>query len=252
MFRSLYKTVARPVTLFKSFNTPIPHQILIAKPRLLPTTQTKYFASIKMADTKTFIEAVKGRRTYYDLKAESPIPDSRIEEIVKTAIEVLPSSFNSQSARLVLLYGDHHKKLWDITRDALFAFIPEEQKESTGARISGFKNAYATILFFEDSAPIKELQAAFAPYADKFPQWSEHTSAIHQFFLWTALEAEGFGANLQHYSPIIDDKVKEEWGVDKDYRLIAQLVFGTPNSPPGDRPKLVTLKPLEETFRIFK
>lgn len=252
MFRSLYKTVARPAISFKPFNTSLPHQIPKLPLLPIPTTQTKHLASIKMADTKSFLQAIKDRRTYYDLKAESPIPDSRIEEIVKTAITTLPSSFNSQSARLVLLYGDHHKKLWDITKDSLFAIIPEEQREATAGRISGFRNAYATILFFEDPAPIKELQAAFAPYADKFPQWSEHTSAIHQFALWTALEAEGFGANLQHYNPIIDDKVKEEWGVDKDYRLIAQLVFGTPNSPPGDRPKIVTFKPIEETFRIFK
>lgn len=205
-----------------------------------------------MADTKTFLQAVKDRHTYYDLKAESPIPDSRIEEIVKTAITSLPSSFNSQSARLVLLYGDHHKKLWDITKDTLFSIIPEAQQESTGARIAGFRNAYATILFFEDPQPVKELQDAFPTYSEKFPQWSEHTSAIHQFTLWTALEAEGFGANLQHYSPLIDDKVKEEWGVDKSYRLIAQLVFGTPNSGPQNRPQIATLKPIEETFRIFK
>ncbi|EPS41602.1 hypothetical protein H072_4475 [Dactylellina haptotyla CBS 200.50] len=205
-----------------------------------------------MADTKPFLQAVKDRRTYYDLKSESPISNERIQEIVKTAITSLPSSFNSQSARLVLLLNDHHKKLWDITKDSLLAIIPEAQHEQTIGRITGFKNAYATIMFFEDPQPIKELQTAFPTYADKFPQWSEHTSAIHQFTLWTALEAEGFGANLQHYSPIIDDKVKEEWGVDKSYKLVAQLVFGTPNSGPGDRPKLVTLKPLEETFKVFE
>ncbi|KAJ6262655.1 hypothetical protein Dda_3467 [Drechslerella dactyloides] len=205
-----------------------------------------------MADKKSFLEAVKARHTYYDLKDESPIPDERIEELAKTAITSCPSSFNSQSARLVLLLGDHHKKLWDITLDTLLAIIPKEQQEATTGRITGFRKAYGTILFLEDPQPIRELQTAFALYADKFPVWSDHTSAIHQFTLWTALEAEGFGANLQHYNPLIDDKVKEEWGIDKSYRLVAQLVFGAPNSGPQVRPEIVTLKPLEETFRVFK
>ncbi|KAK6540632.1 hypothetical protein TWF694_008026 [Orbilia ellipsospora] len=204
-----------------------------------------------MADTKTFLQAVKDRHTYYDLKDESPISNDRIQEIVKTAIQSVPSTFNAQSARLVLLLNDHHKKLWDIALDGLLAILPEAQKEYTTNRITGFRKAYATILFFEDPAPTKELQAAFPAYAHNFPTWSEHTSAMHQFTLWTALEAEGFGANLQHYSPIIDDKVKEEWGVDKDYKLIAQLVFGAPNSGPQTRQQIVTHKP-EEQFRVFE
>ncbi|KAF3935403.1 hypothetical protein ABW20_dc0102919 [Dactylellina cionopaga] len=207
-----------------------------------------------MADTKPFLQAIKDRHTYYNLKAESPIPDDRIKEIAKIAIQSLPSSFNAQSTRLVLLLNDHHKKLWDITKDTLLAILPEAQHEATTGRITGFKNAYGTILFFEDPQPIKELEAAFPTYAERFAPWSEHTSAIHQFTLWTALEAEGFGANLQHYNPLIDDKVKEEWGVDKSYRLIAQLVFGTPNegSTNNPRPAVVTFKPIEETFRVFE
>lgn len=30
-------------------------------------------------------------------------------------------------------------------------------------------------------------------YAAMFPNWSEHTSGMHQLVLWTALETEGFG-----------------------------------------------------------
>jgi uncharacterized protein len=65
-------------------------------------------------------------------------------------------------------------------------------------------------------------------YADKFPQWSEHTSAMHQYALWVAFEAEGLGCNLQHYNPLPDQKVSETWGVPLEWSLKAQLVFGTP------------------------
>lgn len=73
---------------------------------------------------------------------------------------------------------------------------------------------------------MKGFQKNVPLYADKFPQWSEHTSAMHQFVIWTALEAEGLGANLQHYNPVIDEKVAARFDVPKEWTLIAQLVFG--------------------------
>lgn len=49
---------------------------------------------------------------------------------------------------------------------------------------------------------------------------------MHQYVLWTALEAEGAGANLQHYNPLVDAKVQSTWNVDPAWELKAQLVFG--------------------------
>lgn len=63
-------------------------------------------------------------------------------------------------------------------------------------------------------------------YADKFPTWSEQTSAMHQYAIWTALDAEGFGANLQHYNPLPDQKASETWNIPLAWSLKAQLVFG--------------------------
>lgn len=56
---------------------------------------------------------------------------------------------------------------------------------------------------------------------------------MHQFILWAGLEAEGFGANLQHYNPVVDRKVQEHWKIPLDWSLKAQLVFGgRVDSPP--------------------
>jgi predicted oxidoreductase (fatty acid repression mutant protein) len=84
------------------------------------------------------------------------------------------------------------------------------------------------ILFYEDPEPIKSLQTNLPLYADRFPVWSEHTSAMHQYYLWTALEAEGLGANLQHYNPLPDQKAAELFNIPLEWSLKAQLVFGTP------------------------
>lgn len=131
-----------------------------------------------------FVDAVKARRTYYALSSEGemPAPDSKIIELVNAAVKDVPSSFNSQSTRVVVLLGDEHKKLWEsIVKPAVKAVAPEEAWAASEKRLDGFKAGYGTILFFEDPADVAKLQQAYALYADKFPQWSEHTNAMHQF-----------------------------------------------------------------------
>ncbi|KAF4312099.1 Nitroreductase-like protein [Botryosphaeria dothidea] len=200
-----------------------------------------------MAATKPFLDAVKDRRTIYQLNNTSPISDERIQEIVNDVVLSVPSSYNSQSARIVVLLKKEHEKFWDITKDVLKPQVPAEQFPSTEARLNGFKAGYGTILFFEDPEPVKELQSKFALYAQHFPAWSEHTSAMHQFALWTGLEAEGFGANLQHYNPVVDRKVQEEWNVPQEWALRAQLVFGGKAGEAGPKDQ----KPLADRVFVY-
>ncbi|KAF2104496.1 nitroreductase family protein [Rhizodiscina lignyota] len=194
-----------------------------------------------MASKLSFLDAIKNRRTYYQINKNVPISDAKIEELVKFAVENVPSSFNSQSARLVVLLKAEHDKFWDYVLELLKPMVPAEQLPNTEQRIGGFKAGYGTILFYEDPEPIQALQKQFAIYADKFPQWSEHTSAMHQFALWTALEAEGLGANLQHYNPVIDLKASTEWKIPVEWSLKAQLVFGGRGGAPGEK----KFKPIE-------
>ncbi len=62
-------------------------------------------------------EALKHRRSYYSLSNQSTIPDNEIEEILNFAALNIPSAFNSQSTRMVLLLKKHHKRLWEIVLD---------------------------------------------------------------------------------------------------------------------------------------
>lgn len=110
------------------------------------TRQNSFSTTTKMThDTMILKDAVEHRRTIYQLTKKSTIPDAKIKEIVEAAIKHVPSSFNSQSARLVVLLKDEHDKFWDIVRDILKGMVPEESWESTGNRIAGFKNAYGTV-----------------------------------------------------------------------------------------------------------
>lgn len=196
---------------------------------------------------KDFLSAVRDRRTFYAISKESPVSKQRIMDIVEHAVKYVPSAFNSQSARVAVLFGAEHDKLWDITTDILRAIVAADQFESTAQRMSGFKNGHGTVLFFEDQTVVEGLQAAFPAYQEKFPTWSQQSNGMLQFAVWTALELEGLGASLQHYNPLIDEKVKEAWGVPETWLLLAQMPFGKPTAQPGDK----EFKPLSERIKSF-
>ncbi|KAF1919369.1 Nitroreductase-like protein [Ampelomyces quisqualis] len=188
-----------------------------------------------MSNQKTFFDAVKERRTYYQLNKEAPISDKQITDIAEKAVLHVPSSFNSQSTRLVVLLNKDHDTFWDYVLEVLKPLTPDEQFPQTKQKINGFKGAKGTILFYEDPEPVENLRKSFPLYAHHFGDWSEHTNAMHQYALWVALEAEGFGANLQHYNPIIDQKAAQHWNIPLGWKLRSQLVFGGRAGEPGEK-----------------
>lgn len=198
---------------------------------------------------KDLKKAIQNRRTYYSINDKSPISDSEIQEIIEFAVLNVPSAFNSQSTRIVLLLGENHKNLWNIVKKVLKKMVPEEAYPASEAKINGaFAAGYGTVLFFEDESVVEGLQNAFPSYSDNFPVWSHHTSAMHQYAIWTMLEEAGFGASLQHYNPIIDEEVAREWKINPKWKLIAQMPFGTPTSDPAPK----DFQPLESRMTVFK
>ncbi len=186
---------------------------------------------------KNFRETLKNRRSYYHLTNSSPISDESIKEILEFALLHVPSAFNSQSTRLVLLLGESHRKLWDITKQVLQDRISSpEVFVKTEAKINeSFASAYGTILFYEDLSVVRKLQETFPTYRERFPIWAQQTSAMHQLAVWSMLEEVGFGASLQHYNPLIDQMVKDEWNIAEDWELVAQMPFGIPSQLPDNK-----------------
>ncbi|MEF2965976.1 nitroreductase family protein [Paenibacillus sp. M1] len=195
-----------------------------------------------------FLDAVKTRRSIYGINKETKISVDRIEKIVKEAVLHTPSSFNSQSARVVVLFDEQHDKLWDLTKETLRKVVPAGNFAPTEEKMASFRSGRGTVLFFEDQDVIKGLQEQFALYADNFPVWSEQASGMLQFVIWTALAAEGVGASLQHYNPLIDEQVAKEWNVPASWKLIAQLPFGGIAAEPGEK----QFAPLESRLKVFK
>lgn len=198
---------------------------------------------------RTFMQAIENRRSYYSIGNESPVSDEKIEALVKFAVKNVPSAFNSQSTRVVVLFGESHKRLWNITKDILRKIVPEEAFKNTESKIdNSFLSGHGTILFFEDQDVVKKLQKSFPTYADNFPIWSQQTSAMHQLVIWTMLEDLGLGANLQHYNPLIDKEVSEEWSIPESWKLISEMPFGNPLSDP----EVKQFSSIEDRVKVFK
>lgn len=99
----------------------------------------------------TFDNAMEERRSIYNLKDSISISDDELESMIAHAVKHVPSSFNSQSTRIVLLLNDNNNKFWDNTKAILKEVMGENRDfEPTEQKIDNFKHSYGTILFYED------------------------------------------------------------------------------------------------------
>ena len=195
-----------------------------------------------------FLEALKNRRSIYAITNEHTVSEDRIEEIVRQAVLYAPSAFNSQSGRAVLLFGKNHTRLWDIVRKELQKVVPADRFAPTEEKIRSFEAGYGTVLYFDDTSVTEALAQKFSLYRDNFGPWAQQSSGMLQLAVWTALEAEGLGASLQHYNPLIDEPVRSEWKLPQSWKLIAQMPFGTVAAPAGEKESL----PVEERLKVVK
>lgn len=197
---------------------------------------------------KDFNAAIKARRSIYGINKEVTISPEKIQEVINYAVMHTPSAFNSQTARLVVLFGNNHDKLWDITKESLRKIVPADKFAPTDEKINSFKSGYGTVLFFEEMSIVEGLQQQFPLYKENFPVWSQHSSGMLQFVVWTSLEMEGLGASLQHYNPLIDEEVKQQWSIPTNWKLIAEMPFGNPTAEAGEK----EFQPIEMRVKVFK
>jgi predicted oxidoreductase (fatty acid repression mutant protein) len=94
------------------------------------------------------------------------------------------------------------------------------------------------------------MQQAFPAYAHLFPGWATESTAMHEYAIWTALEAEGLGANLQHYFSVNEAMVRETHGLSSQWEQRAEMVIGKPDpaGPPGEK----TFLPVEGERLLIK
>ena len=183
----------------------------------------------------SFYELAKKRRSIYHLGKNVNQSNDEIVQLIKDIVDQTPSSFHSQTSRVVILLGKEHDALWEIVRETLRPLVADGNFEATDQKVNSFRAAKGTVLFYEDKDVVGGLQKQFPLYADNFPVWSEHSTGLTQYAVWLALAEVDIGASLQHYNPIIDAEVAKRWDIPTNWVLRAQMPFGSIESPAGEK-----------------
>ncbi|MCH4201982.1 MAG: nitroreductase family protein [Bacilli bacterium] len=197
-----------------------------------------------MDDFKKFLE---GRRTIYALGKDVSISESEIEKVISQSVKYVPSAFNMQSQKVVLLLNKNHDQMWDIVMETLRKIVPAESFAKTETKINAFKSAYGTVLFFNDDAVTKKYGDDFPLYRENFIRWSEQQNGMLQYAIWVGLSNLNLGASLQHYNPLIDAEVKRVFNIPASWSLIAQMPFGEKH---GEADSDKSFLPIEERLLI--
>lgn len=179
--------------------------------------------------TSNILELFAKRHSFYDINSHMP-HNTNVVDIIKKAMNIYPSSFNYQEARILLLLRDEHKKLWKIIENKLIKATPKEKHKGIKDKILSFSNGFGTILYFIDTNTVNDLEQKYPLYADNFINWACQSNAMLQYIIWTALANNQIGASLQHYNPLIDEDIKNEFNIPKHWLLVAQMPFGGINS----------------------
>jgi predicted oxidoreductase (fatty acid repression mutant protein) len=71
-----------------------------------------------------------------------------------------------------------------------------------------------------------------------------------QVQIWTALELEGLGANLQHMGlfPPVEEAIKKEFNIPTEWSLKANMNFGGMGQEHPARPDKL---PVDDTVKVF-
>ena len=99
----------------------------------------------------TLTEALKLRRSVYNIGKALPVDEEKIVRLVNEATALVPDAFDMKSQRVVLALGEKHDKLWDAIYDAFGGKVARE-------KIDSFKAGYGTVLYFYDADVVKSLQ----------------------------------------------------------------------------------------------
>jgi predicted oxidoreductase (fatty acid repression mutant protein) len=97
-----------------------------------------------MSSSTPFLTAVANRHSNYNLLNESPIPNTRILDIVQQAFAHGPSPFNVRSARCLILFNNYHTELWQHAYNATERETPAALA-LLGPKIKGYQAAYGTV-----------------------------------------------------------------------------------------------------------
>jgi len=199
---------------------------------------------------KTLLDSIKDRRSIYSFGNNESIDSEKIITLIKDITKYVPSAFNMESQRVVLLLNEEHHKVWNITLKILEGIVTDPKAfEATKNKVeNSFISGFGTVLYFEDTKVVEKKGDSVPAFKHNFDSWSVQGNAMLQYGIWLTLTSAGYGASVQHYNPLIDDEVKKTWNIPASWKLIAQMPFGNIK----DQPQKKTFMPLDDKIKVYK
>ena len=184
------------------------------------------------------MDVIEKRRSNYDLGNNLEISKKDLINLLRKIIYYAPSPFNVQSSKIVLLNKKTHHLLWTtVVEEFLKKNNNGDLLDSDKARIKREDKAYGTILFYKDERVIEEFKEKLDAYEQKsLDSWCIEESAMLQMNIWNELRLRNIGAHIVHFDDI-DEEVSVAFDIDKNYKLVAMMVFGNIIQEAAVKPK---------------
>lgn len=183
----------------------------------------------------TFFDLVTKRRSIYALGKNSNYSKQDIENRIREVVKQVPTAFNSQTTRVVVLFDEAHDKFWNHIYDVQKDVLEGGMKDWMTGVVDGAKNGIGTVLFFEDKDAVKQMPTNDA----RQEAYKQNNNANSQYAIWLALTEMNLGANLQHfnvgYEQSFDKATKEMFGLPQSYEMLAQMPFGSIEQEAGEK-----------------
>lgn len=191
---------------------------------------------------KTVINSINHRRSITQLKTTVPFDKEVFSQMIQDVIKNTPSAFNSQSSAVLVIFEETHRQFWEVVRQRVNPLVSDEgAKNRTNQKIDGFKSGDGTVIFLENQTINQSLRERFPLYASSVDLWADQGQGFVQYGVWLALHEQGFGASLQHYNPLIDDYVYDNLSIDRHFKIVGQMPFGSFDDKPNPK-KFIDLK----------
>lgn len=182
-----------------------------------------------------FTDLIKERRTAYAIGTNTELSNKEIADRIREVTQQIPTAFNSQTTRLVVVFGEDNVKLWDHILDIQKDVMEGDMWEMMSGVMQGAKAGVGTVLFFEDRDAVKGALGE----NERATVYKQHHSANAQYGIWLALTDLGLGGSLQHmnigFEQGFDKSVKEMFDLPASYEMIAQMPFGSIEAEPNPK-----------------
>lgn len=183
-----------------------------------------------------FKDLLTKRRSHYAIGANTDVTASDVTAALNEVIPTVPSAFNSQGVRVVVVSGEKNQQLWDLIKGVQTEVLDEGTLNYMTPIMDGAREAVGTILFFEDRDAV---EAGIPGNPERRSVYKNHESANAQLTAWLALTELGLGANLQHfnigYEQGFDAAIRELLDLPEAWELVAEMPFGSIEAPAADK-----------------